>query len=67
MTAKPKLIEINIDAARTIARILEKYEIASCKCDGETQHFDSCPSKEANQLRNYLTQRINNPNKKYGI
>lgn len=67
MVAKPKLIEINLNAAKEIQRILEKYEVASCACDGETQHRDSCPAKEANQLSNYLTQRINNPNKKYGV
>jgi hypothetical protein len=67
MATKPKLIEINLNAARKIERVLENYEVSSCKCDGESQHLDSCPSKEANQLRHYLTQRINSPNKKYGI
>jgi hypothetical protein len=67
MAAKPKLIEVNLNAAKEIERILEKYEVAFCNCVGENQHLDSCPSQEANQLRNYLTQRINNPNKKYGI
>jgi hypothetical protein len=67
MVAKLKLIEINLNVAKDISRILEKYEVASCQCDGESQHTDSCPSQESNQIRNYLTQRINNPKKKYGI
>lgn len=67
MSAKPKLIEINVNAARDIERILEKCEVHFCCCEGSSQHDDSCPSKEAFQLKNYLTQRINNPNKKYGI
>jgi hypothetical protein len=67
MATKPKLIEINLNVAREIECVLGRYEASSCKCEGESQHLDSCPSKEANQLRNYLTQRINNPSKKYGI
>lgn len=67
MSAKPKLIEINVNTARDIERILEKYEVHFCCCEGSSQHDDSCSSKEAFQLRNYLTQRIYNPNKKYGI
>lgn len=50
MATKLKLIEINLNAAREIERILEKYEVNSCRCDGEPQHLNSCPSKEANQL-----------------
>ena len=65
--AKAKLIQINLQAAKDIIRLLEKYEKEVCiDCAGE-HHDDSCPAKEAYQLRNYLTQRINNPNKNYGI
>lgn len=68
MAAKVKLIEINLSAARDIARLLEKYEVGSCiGCAEGSQHQSSCPSQQANQLRNYLIQRINNPNKKYGV
>lgn len=67
MSTRLKLIEISLNAVREIERLLAKYEAHLCICDGGAQHLDSCPSREANQLRNYLTQRINNPNKKYGI
>ena len=65
--SKPKLIQINLNAAKEIVRLLERAEGKLCVgCVGET-HEDSCPAKEAFQLRNYLTQRVNNPNKNYGI
>jgi hypothetical protein len=65
--SKPKLIQINLNAAKDLARLLGKFEEQTCRgCQGGL-HEDSCPAREAFQLRNYLTQRINNPNKDYGI
>ena len=65
--SKPKLIQINLQAAKEIVRVLERSEIKLCiGCPGES-HEESCPAKEVLQLRNYLTQRVNNPNKNYGI
>jgi hypothetical protein len=65
--SKVKLIQINLTAAKEIVRLLECAEIKLCiGCSGES-HEESCPAKEALQLRNYLTQRVNNPNKNYGI
>ncbi len=65
--SKPKMLQINLQAAKDIARILGQAEDKLCSgCSGEL-HADACPAKKAFQLRNYLTQRINNPNKDYGI
>ena len=65
--SKPKLIEINLGAAKELVRILKRNETSNCVgCDGELHQAD-CPAKEMFQLRNYLTQRINNPNRKFGI
>lgn len=65
--SKSKLIQINLQAAKEIVRALDRSEIKLCTgCQGNF-HVDSCPAKEFSQLRNYLTQRINNPNKNYGI
>jgi len=65
--SKVKLIQINLNAAKEIVRILERAEVPLCiGCEGD-HHEEGCPGKEVLQLRNYLTQRVNNPNKKYGI
>jgi hypothetical protein len=65
--SKVKLIEININAAKDLVRILSTTEKQHCiGCEGDF-HLETCPGKECSQLRNYLTQRINNPNKRYGI
>ena len=65
--SKPKLIEINLVAAKKLVRILKRNEESNCVgCEGEF-HLANCPAKEMFQLRNYLTQRINNPNRKFGI
>jgi hypothetical protein len=65
--SKPKLIQINLQAAKEIVRVLDRSEVKLCiGCLGGA-HEESCPAKEVLQLRNYLTQRVNNPNKKYGI
>ena len=65
--AKEKLIQINVRTAREIARVLDRSEELLCNgCAGEL-HDESCPARQAYQLRNYLTQRINNPNKNYGV
>ena len=65
--SKPKLIEINLGAAKHLVRILKRNEELNCVgCEGELHQAD-CPAKEMFQLRNYLTQRINNPNRKFGI
>ena len=65
--SKAKLIEINLNAAKNLVRILKRNELSNCiGCSGDA-HQDDCPAKEMYQLRNYLTQRVNNPNKKYGV
>lgn len=65
--SKVKLIEINLNAAKGLVRVLKRNEGLNCiGCEGDF-HKDNCPAQEMYQLRNYLTQRVNNPNKKYGI
>ena len=65
--SKQKLIEINIGAARQLVRLMDQLERKVCVgCLGE-KHDDSCPAQEAVQLRNYLTQRVNNPTRSYGV
>jgi hypothetical protein len=62
-----KMIQINIRAAKDLVRMLDRAEENMCLgCAGE-EHDDACPARELLQLRNYLTQRINNPNRNYGI
>ena len=64
---KVKIIKINVNAAKDIVRLLDRLEKLACAdCSGQF-HEPSCPAKDAFQLRNYLTQRINNPDKEYGI
>lgn len=65
--SKVKLIQINLRAAKEIAQLLGKDEKQVCIGCSSTYHEENCPAKEAFQLHNYLTQRINNPNKHYGI
>ena len=65
--SKPKLIQINLQTAKEIVRVLERSEVKLCiGCPGES-HEEACPATEVLQLRNYLTQRVNNPNTHYGI
>ena len=65
--SKTKLIEINLQAGKELVRILKRNEASNCTgCEGDL-HQEDCPAKEMFQLRNYLTQRINNPNRKFGI
>jgi len=62
-----KLIQISVRSANEIVRALDRAEAKMCiDCEGNS-HKESCPAKQFQQLRNYLTQRLNNPNKKYGI
>jgi hypothetical protein len=62
-----KLIQINLRAARELVRVLSRAEEKQCiGCAGDF-HEAECPSREILQLRNYLTQRVNNPTKNYGI
>jgi hypothetical protein len=64
---KPKMLPIQNNVAKRIVRILDKFEEQSCiGCSG-TFHKGDCPSLEAYQLRNYLTQRINNPERHFTI
>jgi len=64
---KERVIQINLQAANEIIRLLDQYEETFCKgCDG-TFHDDDCPAKKAFQLRNYLNQRVNNPTRHYGV
>jgi len=65
--SKPKLIQINVKVAKQLVRVLERSEVSLCiGCPGAF-HEEACPAKEIWQLHNYLTQRVNNPNKNYGI
>jgi hypothetical protein len=65
--SKPKLIEINLRSAKDLVRILKRNEDLNCTgCEADLHQAD-CPAKEMFQLRNYLTQRVNNPNRKFGI
>ena len=64
--SKTKMIQIQVRTAEPLARILGKYEEEQCiGCDG-TFHQNSCPAREAWELRHYLTQRINNPTRDFG-
>lgn len=62
-----KLIKINLQAAKEIVRLFDKTENALCKGCAGNFHDGDCTAKDVSQLRNYLTQRINNPDKNYGI
>lgn len=61
-----KLIEINMNVAKDLVRMLDKMHESICIGCADT-HEDGCPAKKAEQLRNYLTTRINNPNQRFGI
>jgi len=61
--SKSKSISLTAETAKGIARLLGKYESLTCTgCEGQT-HEEICPAREAFQLRNVLTQSINNPDK----
>ncbi len=62
---KLKMLPIQHKVAKQLVRILGKFEEQSCiGCSGAF-HVGECPAAEAYQLRNYLTQRINNPNRHF--
>lgn len=64
---KPKLIEINLGTAKELVRMLDKMQEVGCiGCVG-SDHEGNCPAKGTVQLRNYLTQRINNPDRHFGV
>jgi heterodisulfide reductase subunit B len=64
---KPKMISIQRKVAKQLVRILDKLEEQSCiGCPG-TFHTGDCPALEAYQLRKYLTQRVNNPQRNFTI
>jgi hypothetical protein len=64
---KPKMLPIQRNIAKQIVRILDKFEEQSCiGCEGAF-HAGDCPAREAYQLRNYLTQRINNPERNFTV
>jgi len=59
------MIPIDRDVAKKLARLLGKLEELTCTgCEG-TWHEQSCPAREAFQSRNYLTQRLNNPQRHF--
>jgi hypothetical protein len=64
---KPKLIEINPRTAKELVQMLDKMQEVACIGCTDSDHEGNCPAKGTVQLRNYLTQRINNPNRKFGI
>jgi hypothetical protein len=60
---KPKMVPIQHKVAKELVRILDKFQEQSCiGCSGAF-HTEDCPAREAYQLRNYLTQHINNPDR----
>lgn len=62
-----KPIPINLRAAKKLARLLVRLEETTCiGCPGR-MHRSDCPAAVAFQLRNYLTQRINNPNRHWTL
>lgn len=64
---KPKMLSIQLSAAKEMARLLDRLEEATCKgCLGGV-HEGDCPAREAFQMRNYLTQRINNPTRDFHV
>ncbi len=64
---KPKMLPIQRKVAKQLVCILDKFEEQSCiGCLGAF-HLEECPAIEAYQLRNYLTQRINNPNRNFTV
>ena len=64
---KPKMVSINLPAAKQLARLLDRLEETACKGCPDGGHETDCPAKEAWQLRNYLTQRINNPTREFHV
>lgn len=64
---KPKMISVSLTAAKEIARLLDRLEGTSCiGCEG-TWHSSDCPAQKAFQMHNYLTRRINNRNRHFGV
>ena len=64
---KPKMLPIQHKVAKQLVRVLDKFQEQSCiGCTG-TFHTEDCPAREASQLRNYLTQRINNPERHFTV
>jgi hypothetical protein len=64
---KPKMLPIQHKIAKQLVRILDKFEEQSCIGCSRTFHAEDCPAREAYQLRNYLTQRINNPTRNFTV
>lgn len=62
---KPKMISIQLKSAKQMERLLDKYEEMTCVGCLGVFHEENCPAREATQLRNYLTQRINNPSRNF--
>jgi hypothetical protein len=61
------MLPIQQKVAKQLVRILDRLEEQSCiGCSG-TYHAGDCPALEAYQLRNYLTQRINNPERHFTV
>lgn len=64
---KPKMLPIQHKVAKQLVRVLDKFQAQSCiGCTGAF-HEEDCPAREAYQLRNYLTQRINNPERHFTV
>lgn len=65
--SKPKMMPIQVSAAKSLVRLLERLDELSCVgCTGGG-HDTGCPAAEAFQHRNYLTQRINNPTRNFTV
>ena len=62
---KEKQISLPIRIAKEIIRILDKFQVKVCNCNQDKYHSDDCPAREASQLRNVMSQRVNNPEKDY--
>ena len=65
--SKPKMVKINLDVAKKLVRMIDRFQQALCiGCSGN-DHENDCPANGSVQLRNYLTLRVNHPNEDFTI
>ncbi len=61
------MVKINFEVTKELVRMLDRMQETLCKgCNGD-DHEESCPAYGSVQLRNYLTLRVNNPNRDFTI
>jgi hypothetical protein len=64
---KPKMVPIQVSAAKELIRLMDRLEEKSCiGCPGGV-HETACPAAEAFAMRNYLTRRVNNQGRHYTV